>query len=79
MKTNDRHFFKDLLKGLIAAMLIAACFFALNQRLPQRGDMKGMVALAAICMIGSVSGLLSDIVQEDFLAAEESEESPYII
>lgn len=75
MKTENRHYFKDMIKGLVAAMLIAACFFALNQRLPQRGDLKGMVALAVICVIGSVSGLLTDIVQEDFLAAEDQEES----
>ena len=49
-----------VLKGIAPAAVIAAGFFVLNGRSPEKGDVSGMAALAAVCVAGSYGGLMSD-------------------
>lgn len=44
---------KNIIKGIAAAVLIGAAFFLFKQRMPQIGDITGMISLTAICIAGS--------------------------
>lgn len=74
MKTNSQRR-RDVLKGVAAALLIAACFFAFSHRLPQKNDIKGLAALMLVCVCGSSFGLMTDSINEDMLSQENAEDS----
>ena len=74
MKTNSQRR-RDVLKGVAAALLIAACFFAFSHRLPQKNDIKGLAALMLVCAGGSSFGLMTDSINEDMLSQENAEDS----
>ena len=42
--------------------------------LPVVSDIKGMIALSAVCVAGSVSGLMTDTMTEEMLEADMAED-----
>ncbi|GEM_PF-1568777 len=74
MKADNRDHLREIVKGVIISVLIAGCFFALNQRLPVLSDIKSMVALTVVCVAGSMGGLMTDTMTEELLDAENAED-----